>query len=221
MDENYFEKIDTEGKAYFLGFLLADGCVSEGKKNEKQNWQSSVSLQIQNRDSKILEIFKNETESNKKIVFLTTRNNCKISLNSDKLCQDLINLGVTPRKTFTAKFPTFDQVPETLIHHFMRGLFDGDGCIYGIKNLRFDICGTFEICGGVTKILHKIISEKDKDKIPRQQDKIFRIIYKRFESIQNIYKFLYHDATIFLSRKKEKFETLIQPLPEPPPNIFG
>ena len=48
-----------------------------------------------------------------------------------KIFKDLIKLGVTPRKSLTLKFPTF--LNEDLMRHFIRGYFDGDGCIWDGK----------------------------------------------------------------------------------------
>ena len=60
---------------------------------------------------------------------INSQKSCRLSLNSKKLSQDLLNLGVFPRKTETLDFPLKDWIPDDLMSHFIRGLFDGDGCI--------------------------------------------------------------------------------------------
>lgn len=208
-NESYFEKINTEGKAYLLGFLLADGCIYQ-----PHDSQLSLYLQIQNKDVKILKFLKKETKTLKKITFLKTRSMCKLSLTSNKLCKDLIKLNITPHKTFTASFPPENLIPDNLIRHFIRGLFDGDGCVYIYKGkyknkIRFDICGTLEVCESIKKYLCHIVKENNKKNIYKQ-GKIYRIVYSQQESLKKIYNYLYKDSTIFLERKQRKFKKIFE-----------
>lgn len=207
-NEDYFETIDTEAKAYLLGFILADGCIYDNQsKLQDRNWQPQVCLQIHNKDVQVLNLLKNETGSNKKVVFLSTRPNCKFSLTSLKMVNDLKKLGVVPRKSLTAQFPNYSQVPKYLFHHFMRGLFDGDGCICNGKRTAFDICGSFDVCMGVKSILCNIVVPDDKNKLPRKQGNIYRMYYFKRKSINLIYHYLYKDANYFFNRKKIIFES--------------
>ena len=129
LNERYFEVVDTEDKAYFLGFMYADGCVTL-----KQSKYLIMTISLQDRDKHILESFKRcmQFEGNislHKARDCNSRSQFCISISSKKLCTDLIKLGCNPRKTFTLKFPTEEQVPSHLIHHFIRGFFDGDGTL--------------------------------------------------------------------------------------------
>ena len=97
------------------------------------------------------------------------------------------------------------------LHHFMRGYFDGDGCISkcSLVNKRkvvqksFNILGTFNFINA-----YKIILEKNCNincnKICKKGN-IYSISYSGNVIINNIYNFLYKDATIYLERKKYKF----------------
>ena len=117
---NYFNKIDSEEKAYWLGFLYADGCITHGE----------CKLELSAIDKLHLEKFKQALNCNdKELRYRKEKNSYILYFNSVALVQDLIRLGCMPRKTFLLTFPTYEQVPKTLIHHFMRGYFDGDGCI--------------------------------------------------------------------------------------------
>lgn len=67
----------------------------------------------------------------------------RIAIYSKELAMDLIKLGCFQNKSLILKFPTEQQVPKHLIHHFMRGYFDGDGCVTsGQGQLRFSVIGT-------------------------------------------------------------------------------
>ena len=103
--EDIFKKIDSEEKAYWLGFLYADGYISK--------LSSSVVLMIQNRDKEHLEKFKLFCKSDHPIVYseyvresgYVVRAN-KISINSRKMHDDLIDKGCFQVKSLILKFPT-------------------------------------------------------------------------------------------------------------------
>ena len=115
-NKDYFQKIDTEDKAYFLGFIVADGCISE----------KSNSVQIIQKETYILEEFKKYIEFNGPVYKDEYRGISCITVNSSKTKKDLENLGITPNKTMIVKYP---NISEHLQNHFIRGVFDGDGCI--------------------------------------------------------------------------------------------
>lgn len=130
-DLNYFEKIDTEEKAYYLGLLYADGHIS----------RSGFSIELQDKDVKVLEDFS-------KVIFgfvklsivkpsvitfgnrqISRRAHFKLSVCSVHIKKQLLKLGLFPKKSSTHNFPTEEMVPKYLLRHFIRGYFDGDGCI--------------------------------------------------------------------------------------------
>jgi hypothetical protein len=121
-DENFFEKIDNEEKAYFLGFIFADGCVvNDSKKSRYQ-----VTLKLHTKDKHILESFITSVKGEMPVWKHGQREMVEIHFSGKKMVNDLINLGAIQNKTFTIQYPTIN---ETLEKHFLRGYFDGDGCI--------------------------------------------------------------------------------------------
>lgn len=121
-NEKYFDIIDTQERAYFLGFLYADGY-----NNIKQG---RIQIALQWRDFDILEKLQNNLKSNYIIncnIFNGFKQ-CFLSINSRYLSNQLTKLGMLHKKSLILKFPTEDQVPKHLIRHFIRGYFDGDGC---------------------------------------------------------------------------------------------
>ena len=215
-NESFFEKIDTEEKAYWLGFLYADGNISRKKGNLE-----GIVLQLASKDQEHLIKFaklisKNFTERQIK----TKKTKLKESIfegklfaaYSKKLAEDLIELGCVPNKSLILKFPTKEQVPDKLINHFMRGYFDGDGCIY-ISTKRnkasFDIVGTEKFCESYRLKLNEKIIKKEKRKFGVAGKNVkFRENEKK--RIKEIEKFLYCDATVFLERKREKFKQITE-----------
>ncbi len=131
------------------------------------------------------------------------------------MVQDLIHLGCPPQKTHILKFPSFQQVPEHLINHFMRGYFDGDGCIYvnpkkSGTNL-FDVVGNHDFIASYKKTMFTKIGKASEVKLRKCNcnGNIVALDLGGNQQLRKIYNFLYKDATIYLKRKKEKFEIII------------
>lgn len=129
LDECYFDEIDTPNKAYILGFLCADGTNNRDK--------GTVSMTLEEGDFDILEKIRKEIKSERELEFLdysnkhdfgyTYKNQYRLLLFSSHICDSLINLGVVPNKSLILEFP---EIKEDLLHHFIRGVFDGDGSVY-------------------------------------------------------------------------------------------
>lgn len=119
-NENYFDTIDTPEKAYYLGWIMADGNISI------YNGQYSLKLHVALRDKEIIDNFlKVINSSNKTKVKEDINSSYYVSLTSRHMCDSLIKFGVIPCKSGKEIFPT--QIPAGLYHHFIRGFFDGDG----------------------------------------------------------------------------------------------
>lgn len=215
-NESFFEKIDNEEKAYWLGFLCADGNIIR-----KNGILEGVVLQLSSKDQDHLIEFAKvicKTLTKEQIKTNNAKLNGKIfegkrfSAYSKKLAEDLIELGCMPNKSLILKFPTKEQVPDKLINHFMRGYFDGDGCIYistKYNKASFDIVGTEKFCESYRLKLNEKITKKERKKFaPAGKNVIFRESEKK--RIKEIEKFLYCGATVFLERKREKFKQITE-----------
>lgn len=144
LNVDYFKKIDSVDKAYWLGFICADGNI-----NKLNNKVSLVS-----KDLEIIEGFKDCINSGHKISKVETfdkRTNrtytgYTIQIGNEIFCNHLIKLGVTSNKTNILKFP---DINEKYYSYFIAGLFDGDGSVSWTgkyKNvLRLNLITTKEI----------------------------------------------------------------------------
>lgn len=122
----------------------------------------------------------------------------------------MTKLGVVPRKSLILTFPTFEQVPEHLMIHFIRGYFDGDGHIKNNKNsIAFELLGTYEFLNGLIDFLQlkntDFIWRKDK----RHSGNTYSIHVKTQKSLE-IFHNMYDEATIYLDRKFEKFNEILE-----------
>lgn len=132
-NEKFFDNIDTEEKAYWLGFIMADGYTRLNKKNNP----AQTSIEISKRDIEILNAFKDSINSNhiirersRRTVTGKISEICSITVSSEHLTSKLISYGVVPNKTYIGYIneEVFND-NEELIFHYLRGYSDGDGTI--------------------------------------------------------------------------------------------
>ena len=195
-----FKKIDTEEKAYWLGFLYADGYV---------NIEKGIELTLAEYDyDHLVKFRKFMGDESIDISYKNSANAYRVCIHSKEIASDLVNLGCIQAKSLILQFPSEEQVPNHLINHFMRGYFDGDGCVYySHGQLAFSILGTSEFLDAYESYVLESMNRDNPTK--RLHDK--RLI-NNTESIQytgNVqckkwFDFLYKDATIYLQRKYNK-----------------
>lgn len=212
-DETFFEKINTEEKAYWLGFIYADGCISQIL-NKRTGVLKSRTLEItlSKKDEFHLKKFLISIKSNKPIEEKLVKVNeieypsCKTSINNKKVCEDLMNLGCLPRKSLIIDFPIENIVPKYLIRHFIRGYFDGDGCVsYSHNNICYivNFVGTKSMLNGIQDYAENEIGLSRT--VINRKGKSFQVSWGGYTNFKLWYKFLYHNSTIFLNRKHNKF----------------
>jgi len=208
--ETMFETIDCEEKAYWLGFILADGYLNVSR--------HTFELNLSNKDYSHLQKFKkfiNSTHSIKKYYkkysnssYTTTDGFCSIRLISNVFCDHLLKLGIDNKKTFNCEIPIID---ESLYKFFWRGVLDGDGWITMSKyytkktkeryNLEIGICGNKNVIIEFQNFLKKYL---DLDTIIKEDKKIFRIRLNNIRALEFL-NHIYENASIFLERKYEKY----------------
>lgn len=222
-NEKYFEKIDTERKAYWLGFLYADGHIEPiYRKDRIKAFRIELALSI--LDKNHLKNFIKDLSSD---VLITERkqtlngkeyDSCRVRINNTKICRDLMVLGCSTKKSLTLEFPNINIVPDELLSHFIRGYFDGDGCIhyserpyvdkrnskeYINKQIILSIVGTKIF---LDEIINKLNYNVQFEFVKKPNcGKASEIRVCKHEDIIYFYNYIYDDATIFLDRKKDKF----------------
>lgn len=207
LDEFYFNKIDNENKAYWLGFLLADGYVSGNK----------VGLSLSCKDKSHLEKFKKDLSSNASICTYTSSGfsnsqYCRIIVFSNQLSSDLIKNECVPHKSLVLKFPHIENVE--LIRHLIRGYVDGDGSIVVTnKAINIKICGTGEFLTKVVEYFNSNINNYEFKLHLYQNKKMtgknnYYISFGGKNKTFAIVKWLYENSNIYLERKYKKYLNL-------------
>jgi hypothetical protein len=195
-DEDFFNRIDTEAKAYFLGFIYADGCIHNYIPNKYV-----MQIMINKKDKKILELLCKETQMTKPIRD-TTLDRVVISFHSSKMFNDLVSHGIVPRKTYSDIFPR--DVSSEFFHHYIRGVFDGDGCIcVKGKKVQAQITGKLSFCQWLKYNISSILGVGGYITTPKETYSNWGLT--GVKQLQKFGQWLYKDATIFLERKNEKF----------------
>lgn len=135
---DYFSNMDSPDKAFYAGWIAADGCVYDRDNGLNQK---SLSIGIHEKDEELIRNFLNKIKSNNPIIHRTqvTKRGiltpvAQIQIVSNKLCDDLAKYNIVPKKTWTF-LPT--KIPKDLMSHFIRGYFVGDGTI-NVSNNRYD-----------------------------------------------------------------------------------
>lgn len=210
LDESFFENIDNEEKAYWLGFLSGDGAITG---------ENKIRLSLGIKDKKHLKKFKKAVKWTGKDYFHQDTNALEVYFNSLRMVTDLARYYVTSRKTYTIKFP---DIPKSLERHFIRGKFDADGCIcrttrvnqgksgqiYVFHGGEFDIQGNKEFILAIQSRFTELGFPCSS--INYSGKNINRVRYGGINQLRKIYKYLYENATIFLKRKKELFEYIFK-----------
>ena len=191
--KDIFHIIDTEEKAYWLGFLYADGYVS------KYN-QIEVALSLE--DEEHLHKLKKFVNTNTEII--KEEHRVRLLFCSKEMANDLADKGCINNKSLVLTFPTSIQVPDSLIRHFLRGYVDGDGCLCNTnKTKQFSITSTETFFKGM---LERTGWDKNKCNYYPSGKAISWRCHK--DKIPQYLHYLYDDCNIYLNRKYEKYKTL-------------
>jgi hypothetical protein len=202
-DEHYFDIIDCQEKAYWLGFFAADGYNHRDK--------GCIEFRLHKQDRDILEKFKSCIKANNPIG-LYKNTYCNLSLYSQHLCDKLAEYGLGQAKTYTLQLP---KLENSLMQHFIRGYYDGDGCFSVInrndrknpnsKIYQFNITG---MEAPLSIIQQYIVDNANvvKNSLKKRKSTVAVTIHYSGRLVcKRILDYLYNNATIYLQRKYDKY----------------
>lgn len=212
LDEHYFDAVDTEHKAYFLGLIITDGNVFD--KYKTANHQANVNITLQEQDKYILEAFKKELRCNKKVT-PDGRGCYQIAIMSNILRDGLARYGITPNKTFSTQFPVLEH--KELYCHLLRGIIDGDGSVgfYAVPGKKVHskvirLCSANkQFLADIQQFLQDTLGLEPR-KIQQEKEQLWSIGYGSKDALEKLIHYLYDDATIYLTRKKDKCDLILQ-----------
>lgn len=217
VDHDFFSR-ENEESFYIAGFIAADGCVKKRKNTHE------LQIGLAQKDKEFLEMIRDTLKAETPVRDFLIKNSkhnpkwndtwkSELTITSEKIFKDLAKFNIVPRKSLIYSFPIW-LVNHPFVHHFMRGYNDGDGSFYiqqpsnsdgcnrTVKQLYFSLRGTLEFLAVYKIILEQKAGIHGFDKSIRLDNGIYKLEYGGNGIVKNIANFLYRDALIFLSRKK-------------------
>lgn len=199
-DEKYFDIIDSPEKAYWLGFIYADGNV----------YKSTLAIKLANIDIDHIVKFKEVVNAQHPIKPVRNKNASVLKISSVKLVESLSKVGVMPNKSLIIKFPTW--LSENLVSDFVRGVFDGDGWLtYYKPKDQNKLIWSIGWCSGSKEFLEVI-----RDKINLETGSLFKrkggyqLSYTGDVAVASVCNFLYANTSPSLDRKCEKYTEFVK-----------
>lgn len=211
-----FFKVWSREMSYVLGFFAADGTMIV-------NNRGAHFIEFHSTDKQLIEMVRNILESNHKISVKKPRDSrhklaYRLQLGSKEMFEDLLTLGFVPNKSLTIKFPV---IPETFQKDFIRGYFDGDGCIYFKKHkVRDRKKEKWIFSSRFTSGSKRFLSELHNKLRPTIKsgfiyDKIrgFELVLSHQDSVA-LYHLMYHNECrgLYLNRKYKMFRKALRTL---------
>ncbi len=209
-NSGFFEEIDTEEKAYWLGFIYADGYIIFNERT--RNYELGIELQI--KDSTHLEKFNKALDGNisissrKRVCNLNNKEyeTCLIRIYNKRMVQSLMNYGVVQNKSKKISLPA---LRTDLMTHFVRGFFDGDGCITLDSQHNHPKA---DFTSGSLLFLQDLRAWLYENGVGsyicQEREETFRLFIRGMKNYDNFYNLIYEDSTIYLDRKKNKKEEI-------------
>ena len=189
VDHDYFKIIDSEEKAYWYGFIWADGSV----------YKNVFELALNEKDLSHLKKFKFAIKSSHEIKKHNRYNTYRFLFSSSYMIRNLNKLNITERKSYTNLVPI---IKNEYFVHFLMGLFDGDGCFSANK---MKIVCTENVATWLNKKIYELYGLDSKIyNIKGSVAKKFNIQKK--SHVLAIMNLLYENNKFFLQRKKDKFD---------------
>lgn len=211
VNDEYFDNIDSEDKAYTLGFLVADGCVK--KEERKTGFSYRVSFNNSIDDKEAVDLIHSKVCPEAKIVIPKNLYNRRkkpqycLQWSSEHMFNTLSSYDIKPRKTYDKEFKLPDELlSDELWRHFIRGFFDGDGHV-GDETVEF----IFTSEPFMNQVMSWFANFNYRSyHIDGKTTDYWKVVIDAPRKVKScIYHYLYDNSTCYLSRKKDCFNTEI------------
>lgn len=201
LDQDFFNQIDTEEKAYILGLIATDGNI----------FKNIIKIELKRSDKELLQKLRSSFKTDKPIYNSIHFNKmtgiysegCCLVLHSSNLVNSLLKYNLGQRKTLSLN-PDLGSIPKELHKHFWRGVVDGDGCLTSSPtSLEINLVGTKELLEKFIDEINSLFGIKKPAISTWKTKNCFTISYYAREKVNIIIEFLYKNSNIYLQRKFE------------------
>jgi len=195
---------ESAEKFYILGYLFADGNVASG----------NYSVRAQSNDKNDLQRMAQISGGN----FYMYKNYGCVTFGGKILGEYLGQYGLVPRKSRIMKFP--QSIPAEFMMDFIRGYFDGDGCITTFvdpekgRRCRFGFSsGSLDFLLSVQDVLMRVDIDGGKIRDQRTEwGQVYQLTYEGVFRSLKMRNYLYYEDCFCLDRKREKFISIKEPI---------
>lgn len=202
--------------AYVLGFIYADGTVEDCRESSRTCY-----LQLTSKDKELLEEIRETMSSRHRLYLRPSRTinfrgktyQCQrlydLRIGNKKIYGDLLTYGLMPRKSLIIDLP---KIPKKYFSFFLRGYFDGDGCVSvykrttGVKIIQvIYVSGSKIFLEKLNSLISDILGINLKN-IPYQSN-AYRLAYKTRQAV-SVCRYMYKDLVLapYLKRKYEIYQ---------------
>lgn len=202
---DHFFSNQNHNMAYVMGLIAADGNIS-AKDNR-------IEIELASVDKEILDEIRKTIELEREIKVYECSNGYvknKLYVHSAQMKKDLKEYGIVPNKTYSKEYTFPYKLKEEYVIDYIRGLFDGDGSVKKATSLAFQIDSS---CKTILVEIQNFLKEKYGINTNIGKEKKVNIdlyrIYCYGENAKKVYDILYTPNSLFLKRKKEKWEELL------------
>lgn len=201
LNESFFRDWSPE-MSYLLGYIYADGSMDRGK----------YRIRFASIDIDQLETVRTLFKSDRPITEASNKNGkwYEFNVQNKQIYSDLRNLGIYPNKSLTMRLP---NIPDAYKRDFVRGYFDGDGCVYEVKRKRptpgmeTDFAtGSKDFGSQFTALLNDIVGNYFSCKMKRKN---YYNIRTNNVGSEKFYETIYYEGCIHLKRKSDKFKSIL------------
>ena len=229
-NEHYFDIIDNEHKAYWIGFIWCDGYMAIRNRNNRTSYEFKLSLA--DHDYKHLDKFNTDIDGSYEVKHYECNGfagkskamEARILITNQYFGQLLVNqYGIVPNRTDCSSLLL--SIPDDLIKHFIRGVIDADGSFYhyvvkesnkyGVYNVDkciVDIGGQPELLKNIEEhlvnngIVNNFERKISKRHVEDEKDGVYRNLkFCGKNQAMQLLHYIYDDATVYLDRKYNKF----------------
>lgn len=205
INTSYFKNIDTEAKAYYLGFIQCDANITD----------RNIHLTLNRKDRAILELLCNEIGIThtypKDFISHKEFEHSQVIISSKEICNDLEKFNIIPKKSYSIKFCANLIDNNELIRHYIRGCFDADGHISTRKDgqLRIGICScSYDFLMELQKYLCLILNLNPTKIRKSKTNNVYNFAYSGNNAAKKLATYLYSNCNFFLARKRSKLTLL-------------
>lgn len=207
-NEHVMDVINTPAKAYWLGFFYADAYNADMVNTFNISLKASDYHHLE-KCAKFFNLPKDKVELK---IEGQEHPTTHIKLYSKHFCTKMKELGCPRAKSFIIKYP--EWLDKSLDIHFIRGVFDGDGCISCTKKeWKFSIVGTKQLCDSINeKLINQLSIDLKPECISDEGKNTYCGVIHGNAQIKKLLDWLYQDATvdIRLDRKFERYQQLCE-----------